>query len=393
MSCSPNRPLIAMCALIATTALAAPALAEPTVTTTEPSETSVNIASTGAGTRQLEVLTLTGEPLSVLDMAPGAPSPFRVRVTDEGVGQLAADDGTIFQNAGFTVQAVMNNLYPITTSHPTGNPDADSFIPAEDIDITFGNGALTSNGTVAALLDGALLGSLTCDQIEATLGVNILTLLTSLDLTEALLGDLLDGVCDALGSGLDLGVSGVPLSSSLEKVSEAVDALPFALGGQSPFSFVADYESGVGAGDDVRVTRDADGRATGVTREPKTLLSAQPSETAGAGTLGDMATDASGLPLVSGTAGLATLQDVVASLAAAGHGALAAALSDLAEHDLAKALQIVNLLDGVVSAVGLDDVTDVTGQYNSFPIMKIDPSGPVADGTYSGTMTVTLIQP
>ena len=366
-------------------AAAVPALADPTPVTPS-SETVVSTAATGAGTRQLQVLKLDGNALDNLTLTPGVPSPFRVKVQDTGVGQLGDAAGLPNGNADFQVQAVMNNLYL------AGNGDAASFIPAEDIDVAFGAGSMTALGDVTALAEGTLSGTLTCTSITSALNIGNLAAFI-LDPATALLGSLVQDVCDALPTG-GLDAAGIPLSSSLTETVKGLTDLPIALGAQSDFSFTPDYNTGIGAADNVRVASRTDGKADGFTPNPRLLLTGTPSATAGLTGLSTLATQMTALPLVAATGdSTATLNDVIGALSLAGNGALATALTNLAAEDLGSAVTTVALLNGVISSVGLDDITGVTAQYNSLPIMTVTPTNPIPDGTYTGTMTVTLVQP
>src|SRR5438270_13735213 len=101
-------------AVAATIAVAGPALAGSPTGSGSPSGTTVSTTTGGPGTRQLKVLDMAGAPLNALALKPTVPQGFHVAVTDAAVSDLTN---------GFTVSAVLNNLYGssgATTTHAPG---------------------------------------------------------------------------------------------------------------------------------------------------------------------------------------------------------------------------------------------------------------------------------
>src|SRR3954451_2828985 len=111
-------------AVAATIAVAGPALATSPTGSGSPSGTTVSTTTGGPGTRQLKVLDMAGAPLSALALQPSVPQAFHVAVTDAAVGDLTQ---------GFTVSAVMNNLYAnsgATTTHAPG-----TYVPSSAVSV------------------------------------------------------------------------------------------------------------------------------------------------------------------------------------------------------------------------------------------------------------------
>lgn len=362
----PRRAGITGLVLLCSAAAAVPALAEPAVQGS-PQSTTVSMFAAGLGSRQLDVLDLAGNPLTDLGLRPGAPAPFRVRVTDTGVGQLDQP------RAGFTVQATLNNLYL------DGKADA-GYIPSADVDLSFpAGGALSSFGSVTALPRALLSGSLAaCTAPADVAGPLGLDLQQPQDLLRA------TDVCSALSTGASLVDLPVALA---EQTLANLEDVPFGLAGQTGGPFTdADYLNGIGAGD---------ARGTGA-GTPLSLLTGVPSTVSLQDELDALQTTLRGLPVVSatGAGALVSVSDVVGALLAsadAGLAGLGKALGELTP------TQVGGLLGGVTATVadlGLGDLVAATGTYNGVPVLTATPgTTPAVSGTYAGTMTVTLVQP
>ena len=79
------------------------------------------------------------------------------------------------------------------------------------------------------------------------------------------------------------------------------------------------------------------------------------------------------------------------ALASQGQSALSNAIAALPS-----ATQQVTLLSQLGFSLLPPTVADLAkevGAYNAFPMLRVDPTGSVATGTYQGTLTVTLVQP
>lgn len=366
-------------------AAALPAVAAgPTVTDGE-SSTVVSLAAPEAGTRQLRVLDLAGAELTDLELRPGTPAPFRVQVVDDGVGHLTELNADGKAVSGFTVQALMNNLYL------DGNANGNDYIAAEDIDVAFAPGALRSLGGLTALPDLTLSGTLTCDPALDALGLTLSDLLAlSVAGTLTSLQSLVLELCNTLTTAGQT-ITALGVDSTVERALSALQDLPFALTGQEAFTFDADYTTGKGLEDTVR-GGPAGARIAGT---PRPLLVGTPALTTGlTTTLTGLAAALEGVePVQVGVQdGVATFEDVFTGLSAAAMGELASLLAEIHAADPGVAAPVLNVLAVDVLDFDLDDLTDVTAQYNSFPVMTATPSSPKA-GAYSGHMTVTLVQP
>lgn len=346
-------------------AVAGPALAGPTVSGS-PDSSTVSLASTGAGTRQLELLDLAGANLTNLQLRPGAPSPFRVRVTDTGVGQLT--DAT----SGFTVSATLNNLYA------GGDPSA-AFIPSKDVSVSFpAAGATSALGDITALPRTVLAGSIS--------GCTTLLALSELTGLVATSGAGLE-LCNAVGS-TGLTISALEVVTNAEKLLDDVSDVPFALTGQEsgPFT-LADYKNGIGA---------TDTRGAGAAGTPLGLLKGTPSVADLSDELAAVKSQVQALAPVSadGTSAQTAVTQVIGEMLASTDAQVAALGNALSALTPAQAAAVVKTLTGTVQDIGLGDLLGVTGSYNATPVLTATPStAPAAAGTYSGTMTVTLVQP
>jgi hypothetical protein len=347
-------------------AAALPALAAPEVSGS-PSGVDVSTQIGQSSSRQLQLLQLSGEALEELGLRPGVPAPFRVQVTDTGVNQLTSAD------SGFTVQSVLNNLYL------DGVASAD-FIPSLDVRVDFpAGGAQNAVGSLVALPRTVISGELgDCVTLKGALAsLSSLNLLSGPGLA----------LCDALGlTGIT--IEGITVLTSTEKTLTDLAAVPFSLGGQQSGAYTdADYGSGIGFGDSRKT-----GKPLGTT---KALLVGAPSiSSALQDQLDGLKAQVQGsLKLVSpdGTDAQTDLETVIGVLLTT--PATAALGNALAGLTPTQASDILNTLTGLVEDIGLGDILSVNGVYNAFPVLTADPQGDPAQGTYRGTMTVTLVQP
>lgn len=346
---------------------AVPALAAPADQT---SGTVVSTDSVAAGTRQLEVLDLAGHDLTNLALKPGVAQSFRVSVVDDAISDLTKD-------RPFTVSAVMNNLYRATGAN---SYDYATTIPSSDVSIAFPqSGALSAFGVGLSdvpnvLLNGALPG---CQSLTGILN------LTLVDLTSLLQG--LCGVGGVLTSGPLTLPSDLPVVSSLKGTLSGVadlGQLPFGLSSAGGAFTDADYQHGIGV---------ADTGGAGAAGTPRTILAAT------------KATDLSGilaalgyptnLPLVSetGAGAMTSLSSLLNALSLDGLTNLVSTLAPLSTDQL---LTLFNngTVTGALSTT-LQTLTGESGTYNAFPSLTVTPSDPQqAAGTYSGTMTITMVQ-
>ena len=113
-------------AVAATIAVAGPALATGPTGGGSPSGTTVSTTTGGPGTRQLKVLDMAGAPLDAVSLQPSVPQGFHVAVTDAGVSDLTT---------GFTVNAVMNNLYAQNGAGYTTTHAAGTYIPSSAVSV------------------------------------------------------------------------------------------------------------------------------------------------------------------------------------------------------------------------------------------------------------------
>jgi hypothetical protein len=363
-------------AVAATIAVAGPAFASSPTGSGSPSGTTVTTTTGGPGTRQLQVLDMSGTPLSNLSLQPSVPQAFHVAVTDAAVTDLAN---------GFTVSAVMNNLYGssgATTTHAAG-----TYVPSSAVTVNMPtSGALSVFGAGLDDLPGVVVAA----------GQSIPSC-TSLATTDAILANIvteaaaLCGVGGPLLTSLTLGTAVTAVSTVTKSLSGVADLtkVPFALSDTVPVgggAFTdADYTSGIGAAD-----------TTGASGAPAptsyTLLKGVP--------VSDLTNILSalglpaGLPLVStdGTGADTTVAAFESALQATGDATLQTLVTDLAPLSGAEQVDLLNHLTGTLSTT-LANLSNEVGTYNSFPTLTVaPPAGQPAD-TYSGTMTVTMVQP
>jgi len=347
----------------------------------QPSGTVVSTASQAAGTRQLEVLDLAGNSLTSLALKPGVPQSFRVAVVDNSINDLTQP---------FTVSAVMNNLYKVNGA---SSYDYSTMVPSGDVSVAFpASSPLSAFGVGLTDVPTALVSGTipSCQSLESAglLSINLTSLLT---LSPTLCGTL-DPLTNALSGGVLSSALALPstvnvLSSVTGTVSNLADlsALPFSIGGAESGAFsLPDYTNGIGFGDPV-----ASGKPAGT---PRVLLTGH-----GASDLTNLLTQlglSNGLPLVSadGTAAMTSLTALLSALSATGNAALQNLVSALTPLSTSDQLAILNTLSGTLSTA-LANLSAESGTYNAFPSLKVTPSNPnQAAGTYSGTLTITMVQ-
>jgi len=83
---------------------------------------------------------------------------------------------------------------------------------------------------------------------------------------------------------------------------------------------------------------------------------------------------------------------LLSALSATGNAALQNLVSALTPLSTSDQLAILNTLSGTLSTA-LANLSAESGTYNAFPSLKVTPSNPnQAAGTYSGTLTITMVQ-
>ena len=362
-------------AVAATIAVAGPAFATSPTGSGSPSGTTVSTTTGGPGTRQLKVLDMAGGPLNALSLQPSVPQAFHVAVTDAAVGDLTN---------GFTVSAVMNNLYGnsgATTTHAAG-----TFVPSSAVSVNMPTtGALSVFGAGLDDLPNVLVAAgqsiPSCTTLATQTGLaNIVTTATALC-----------GVAGPLVSPLTLSSAVTAVSTITKSLSNISDLtkVPFALSDTVPVgggAFTnADYTSGIGAAD----TTGASG-APGPTSY--TLLKGVP-----VASLTNII-NALGLPgslpltSVDGTGAYTTVAAFESALQATGNATLQALVTDMAPLTGDQQAQVLNNLTGTLSTT-LSTLANELGTYNSFPTLTVAPPAGTTADTYSGTMTVTMVQP
>jgi len=359
-------------AVAATIAVAAPAFATGPTGGGSPSGTTVTTTTGGPGTRQLKVLDMSGAPLNNLALQPSVPQAFHVAVTDAAVSDLTQ---------GFTVSAVMNNLYGnsgATTTHAAG-----TYVPSSAVTVNMPTtGALSVFGAGLDALPN-VVGSGTipsCTTLASQTGLtDIITTATALC---GVAGPLLSPLTVAATTAVSTVTGTLSGISDLTKV-------PFALSDTVPVgggAFTnADYTSGIGAAD-----------TTGASGAPAptsyTLLKGLP-----VGSLTNIINALglpSSLPLVSadGTGAYTTVAAFESALQATGNATLQALVTDLAPLTGDQQAAVLNHLTGTLSTT-LANLSNELGTYNSFPMLSVTPPAGTPADTYSGTMTVTMVQP
>lgn len=318
-----------------------------------------------ASSRQLSVSDLAGAPLTHLSLEPGRAAPFAVRVTDTG---MAPSD--------FQVDVVMNHLY----REGAEGPDAAHAIPSSEVSL--GHAAIPLDA-VGALLDlspthlvSSAIGAIDCAAVTASLGLTPAEVVT-------------DPVCtlvDGLLGGAAVTVEDVPLTgTSLRDVDlSALDPslLPISLSaadlGAGRFTHPACH-TGIGAAD---ASCDV---GPGTTSH--TVIRGRPLTGALTGALATVVDDA------VGTAAPEAVTAVVQALQAASSAEVQRLGNRLAGYSAAdQATLVEDLLEVTTGTLGVDDLDAVTGTWVSFPTLQVDPTS-AAEGSYAGTMTLTLIEP
>lgn len=362
-------------AVAATIAVAGPAFATSPTGSGSPSGTTVTTTTGGPGTRQLQVLDMSGTPLNNLSLQPSVPQAFHVAVTDAAVSDLTQ---------GFTVNAVMNNLYANSGATTTHAPN--TYIPSSAVSVNMpATGALSVFG--AGLTDlPNVIGSGTipsCTSLAAADPTNLGNIVTQAA-----------SLCDALTGPLASALTVAPTTavSTITKTLSGIADLtkvPFTLSDTVPVgggAFTnADYTSGIGAAD-----------TTGASGAPAptsyTLLKGLP-----VSSLTNII-NALGLPTglaltsVDGTGAYTTVAAFESALQATGNATLQALVTDLGALSGAQQAEVLNNLAGTLSTT-LANLSNELGTYNSFPSLTVTPPAGTPASTYSGTMTVTMVQP
>lgn len=366
-------PIAAVAAALAA-ASAAPAFA---ATADQTHATVVSTASAMPGTRQLEVLDLTGNDLTNLALKPNVAQPFRVSVVDNAITDLS-------KAAPFSVTAVMNNLYQVSGTDPaTGLPTYNwaTKIPSSDVSMSFPNaGALSAYGVDVTdvpqvLLSGSVPG---CSTLTGLLNMTLTSLASSF---VSLCG--IGGVLTSGPLAIPTGASALSTLKGAANGLASLTQLPYTLGGAAGGRFdLPDYTTGIGAGD-------ASGGAAAGT--PRTVLAAT-SATDLSGLISALGYNSS-LPLVSadGTGAMTSVNNLLGALSNAGLTTLVSALAPLTA-DQIDAIFNSNSITKSLSTT-LSTLTGESGIYNAFPSLKVTPSNTnQAAGTYSGTLTITMVQ-
>lgn len=372
-------PIAAVAAAL-TAATAVPAMAAGY---DQPNGTTVSTASLAAGTRQLEVLDLAGNNLTNLALTPKVPQSFRVAVVDNAMNDL---------NQPFSVSAVMNNLYKVDPQQASGY-DFSSMIPSGDVSIAFpASSPLSAFGVgltdvPTAVVSGTIPNCQTLES-QGLLSIDLTTLLTKASqlcgALNATTGLLSGGV---LSSDLTLPTNVSLLSNVTGTVSDLADlsALPFDITGAKGGIFdAADYGNGIGAKDPA-----ASGKPAGT---PYLVLSGH-----GTTSLTNLLTKiglSTPAQLVSatGNGAMTSLNTLLSALTATQNSTLQNLVSALSPLSQSDQLAILNQLKGTLSTT-LDNLSGESGTYNAFPNLTVTPTDPnQAAGTYSGTLTITMVQ-
>ena len=333
--------------------------------------TTVAMAVANAGTRQLDVLDLSGNVLTTLPLVPGTPAPFRVRVTDDNISNLLAP------NSGFSVSARMNNLY----LKNGGSYDWNTKIPSSDVSMSYATNPLSAFGvSLDDVPQVAINGTLpNCTTLQLSGILSALNLTTTAAPLCALLG--------VSGAGLPLPAINVTsvLGATVNPLTSNLLDLPFQISGNEAGNFTnPDYASGIGANDPNKTGTAGTPRAVmqGVAGLTSTL---QNEITSALGTIPTALTSA------AGTNSLTQLSDLMTALSASSNSTLQSLGGALSSLTATQQASILNLLSGALVAPGLGDLSNVAGTYNAFPLLTAT-AGDAVTGTYEGTMTITLVQ-
>lgn len=368
-------PIAAVAAALAATT-AVPAFAgtnDQPAGYSQPVGTPVSTLQAAPGTRQLEVLDVAGAPLAELKLVPNVAQSFRVAVVDTDLNDLATP---------FSVTAVMNNLYQ---SDGNGGYTTSNQISSKDVSLSFPASPISALGVgFQANPDLTVAGTIpSCNSLLSSGILNAVTVLTSG------LCNVVDPVTQVLTQGVLNQALTVPnvdaLSTVISTITNrvALDALPFDLTGDKGGPFTdADYANGIGHAVDPQ---------TGTTPTMYTLLQGTPDVSNLTGKLGYP----TNLPLVSptGSGALTSLGNLLDGLTNSGNTTLqqlSTALQSLGSATTEVA--ILNNLAGTLNTT-LQNLSAESGTYNAFPSLKVTPSNTnQAAGTYSGTMTITMVQ-
>lgn len=358
-----RRAAIAAGVVIVAAAAVAPAFADSASTT-------VTMAASGGGTRQLDLLDLAGQPLTNLSLMPGTPQAFRVRVTDNQIGDLTT---------GFHVSATMSNMY--RSDGAGGYVWADK-VRSSDIAMSYATNPFSALGlSYDALPKVSLSGALpSCPDLVLD-GLSLTTLTNA-------------GLCSIVGTvaGVSYSLpSPVVVQSTLDTVVSGAIRAPYDLTGNESGNFpTADFSTGIGL-------QAAPHDSTYVAGTPGTPRSVMVGTFTGVSNLlsdinAAVAAASSGLAPVSatGTGAYASVSSVVSGLMTQGQSALANALSQLTAADQA------TVLGGLTATLVTPTVSQLTkeiGTYNAFPALTVNPPAATPGGTYKGTLTVTMVQP
>lgn len=332
----------------------------------------VSVSTTAtAGTRQLRVTDVAGTTdLTELSLSSSAPTPFRVIVEDSNT--LPTD--------GFEVTSTLNNLY---LSDGAGGYTFGSFIPSSDVSVTYGTPITASGVNLDLGPDYLLSGSgIDCDAISA-LGVDLTGVTCTLpNLALDLLGAVTGG----------LTISGVPFEGmtidDIDLSALDVGALPVALDGNQSGNYgVPDCSNGIGAG------KCSASPAAGIRYMRGTGL------TDISGLTGVLSDGLTSSPFVSadGTPAIATVDAIRTALLNSADGAVVDFGELLAQLGPGDQVTVLNSLfqDGSLSyaldPIAIDDLAGLFGSYNSYPRLSVDTTRAPVEGTYSGTLTVTLV--
>ncbi len=146
-----------------------------------------------------------------------------------------------------------------------------------------------------------------------------------------------------------------------------------------------DCTNGIAAGDGACTTAGATARSY-LTASPATALDPDLKALLDASLPG-----ATPVASADGSGALASAAAVVNALVASGDASVAALGQKLGTYAVADQVTLVNaLLTATVSPATLGDVTGLAGLFTAYPMLELT-APEVAAGTYSGTLTITLI--
>lgn len=329
-------------------------------------EVPVTLDTTG-GDRQFSVLDAAGDPLTALAFGQNRAMPFRVEVADQGVPLLGND---------FQVSATMSNLY---LQNADGSTDHTAMVPSGSLLLSYGANPLGAAGLQLPVVpEFTLGGTLSCEGLSvpalstlATVCGLIATLTSPVDAAVAGDPQVLDelDLIAALG-GLDL--AGLPLSLTGGQ-DRGRFSVPARAGADDPVTGAGATSKRLLTGTNLLTgdtLQDVLDRVDEVLRESLAGADVLPSD-GDAPVLGtDKVLDA----LSQQSAELALIADLLRELPAD---------------------QVLAILDGLTAsldALGLAQLSSLTGTYSSAPVLEAQPVT-TRPGTYAGTMTVDFFQP